>query len=223
MEISKIDHQSYIKDESELVDFRDRLKKSGAEKYDTTLIDRQIQRISMLKKIHQLTGLQFDVGKNDDNQNVAAFVEPENGFKPTIIEETLELSEDQVLKIAEHEKIHIESKTSSLNPEKFLESEQYQILLESLQIKELTEHDLIEGFTDAITNQRKGKNEISAYQHREVPIAEKLEKLAKEKLKISFFDLFSTGQKEELIENICRLADILLIEKIQTDLHSYAA
>jgi hypothetical protein len=71
--------------------------------------------------------------------------------------------------------------------------------------------DLVEGFNEFNTIRQDRRDGRVAYLQKEVPAAEKLEKLCLEVLKISLADLFEKGNKLAFAETLKKLADKLLL------------
>ncbi len=140
------------------------------------------ERAGNLAKVEQATGLRFGVmvGKDRDLR-IAGLAKPSER-KVFLAEEVLS-DEDNAMHVAVHEARHLKALTD-IRLEDALGEATVQVLEEALvpytNHNRISEIDLVEGFTEALTIRSHGEMEGVAYLKKEVPAAEALLKLAED-------------------------------------------
>jgi hypothetical protein len=163
-----------------------------------------------LKNIHLETRQQFSVVLGGIGDNAAAFITPDH--QKYIGENTL-LDDSFSLHTARHEHEHQLNNIFHLNLN-LLSPDDQKMLQQELKLeKPLDETTLIEGFNELSTFEKHGRHEKSGYAQKEVPLAEKLEELAKKHLKKSLLDTFRQGNSEAFMIMLQELSVRLQIHK----------
>jgi hypothetical protein len=184
-------------------------RREGADEF-ADYLETQRQRSQVHSHIEQATGLQFEVVRSGIDANVAAFVETANDNN--YITEAVLDDRTLALHAAKHEAEHRSNKVFSISLNQLGEDETA-ILTATLGIEKLDDLELIEGFNELSTFRKHGANENSGYAGKEVPLAEKIEKLVQEKLHFSILEIFRSGNKEKFIITLQRLAVFLQLQK----------
>lgn len=166
-------------------------------------------RASVLKEIQQASGITLDVA-HDLEPNVIAFATPDNDNG--IAESALD-DKEKALHGAHHEAEHQNNKIFNLPLEK-LSPEDQEILQETFKITNIDETDLIEGFNEWSTFRKHDTYGNSGYAQKEVPLANKIEELVQKKLNVSILEIFRSGDKDQFVATLQRLAINLRLEKV---------
>lgn len=187
----------------------------------TALIyETMLKRIETHRRIEESTGLKFDVIVGGLESNVAAFVDSESSLNG-VSESTLD-NPEFALHAARHEGEHRLNSIFKL-PLKQISPEDQQAICAEIDAKELDETELIEGFNELSTFRKHGANDNSGYAGHEVPLAEKIENLANQKLNISLLSIFRSGDAQKFVITLQQLAIKLRLGKKLGELMSQAA
>lgn len=165
-----------------------------------------------LKVIHADTRRKFNVVLGGIGDHTAAFINTLD--KETFIGENTLADQEFSLHAARHEQEHAENGVFHLDLNQLNEKE-HQIFKEELKLdKKLDQTTLIEGFNELSTFKKHGHNEQSGYAQKEVPLAEKLEKLAQKYLKTSLLQEFQKSQVEKFLIMLKNLAVSLEVQRL---------
>jgi len=236
MNIRKVAYEKYVEDIPELQkavsSFRSDLVKTPEGERMLSQLEISLTRKLALQNVNQALGTNFGAVltvANDNAEalheplpsNIAAFVEPENNFEGFFNETTLDLPQDKINKVGIHERIHQTTKITDIDLEKKQEAEEKKMspeekaaLCEALGVKDINDTEINEGFTQALANREGGADEMIAYNAHEVPLVEKLEALAQEKIQTSLFELYITKDKAGLLLGLKKLSRKLVLEKL---------
>lgn len=173
-------------------------------------IETQRQRSQVHRRIEAATGLRFTVVHEGIDPNIAAFVETANDNN--YISEAVLDDPTLALHAAKHEAEHRNNKVFSISLNQ-LSKEENTLLAETFGVEKLDETELIEGFNELSTFRKHGSNNHSGYVEKEVPLAEKIEKLIQEKLNVSMLEIFRSGNQEKFIITLQQLAIHLKLQK----------
>lgn len=146
----------------------------------------------------------------DGPPQALAFVMPGDA-RTYLNDNSLDLSREHANYAIHHEETHHTSNVFTLDIA-VIKQPARNAIEKNIGVVEWDERALIEGFTDLHTSNEHSGREISGYQTREVPIARRLEDLAKRILRLSLLDLFITGKKDELVSALARLGTRLSLE-----------
>lgn len=162
------------------------------------------ERARTHKKIEAATGIKFDVAK-ETAPGVAAFVTVKER-EAYITEEVLDdpkLAEHA----AHHEAMHLD--TLMHLPLQKLAAHQVKALCQALDLSELSEEELIEGFNELLTIKEHGQHDKIAYLKHEVPLAKKLEDLAENFEIDSLAKAFRNANEGKFMDLLALLGDQL--------------
>jgi hypothetical protein len=139
-------------------------------------------------------GKKIAVANDNSEKNVGGFVTLDDN-KIHITEEIMD-DPDLAKKVAQHEDGHVEHNNAGIRKIDFkenLEEEAYKTIKEYLAGYgfDLDQVNFIEGFNEAKTARKFGKNEKCAYNLKEVPAVERLEELCMKELGQSVIDAFT--------------------------------
>ena len=170
-------------------------------------------RSQVHRRIEAVTGLKFEVA-NDVDPHIAAFVETANDNN--YVTEAVLDNPTLALHAAKHEAEHRSNKIFTL-PLDQLTPDETTILCDQFSIAKLDETEIIEGFNEWSTFRKHGANDNSGYANKEVPLAEKIEKLIQEKLSISLLEIFRSGDKQKFVITLKQFATHLQLMETLTD------
>lgn len=176
-----------------------------------------LKRADTLREIEAVTGFSFSVANIDGREgaSVAAFITPKDN-KMYLNEVTLD-NKKNALHAAWHEIEHKRNKLFNLDPEGQISEQQTYALERALQQKipylKMEKVDWVEGFNEALTIQKHGYNDMSAYLKLYVPAVLELEELAKSHLEVSLLSLFAEGNSTQLLNEIEKLTEHLLVDE----------
>lgn len=174
-------------------------------------IDPEIQeeRVDVLKSIEAATGITFRVALEGMEANVAAFVD--TGSRLAYVTERVLSDKRLALHAARHEKNHLDNSIFDIHLEEEMEEEALEALLREVGETELESVTLVEGFNELSTFRKFGRNEKSGYKDKEVPLAEKLERLAQRYLGESLLAAFDAGNLKLLLKRFELLGTVLAL------------
>lgn len=200
-------------DEKVTSEYISQLRQDGAEKL-AAYLETQKERSQIHRRIEQATGLKFEVVHSGIDSNIAAFVEAANDNN--YVSEAILDDPTLALHAAKHEAEHRSNKIFTLQLQQ-LDTEANAILCKTLGIAKLDETELIEGFNELSTFRKHGANGNSGYAGKEVPLAEKIERLVQEKLHVSLLEIFRSGDREKFVITLQQLATHLQLQKTLTE------
>jgi hypothetical protein len=162
------------------------------------------------KRIEEATGIRFAVA-NDVDPGVAGFFAVDS-MKAHIVESSLD-DADFAEKVAHHEKGHERHERQGIRDISLcgnLKEEEYAALNGYMKVRgfDLDDIDLLEGFNEFGTAKEHGVNEDCAYNKKEVPAAEMLEKMCKRDTGKSLLEAFKSGNMDlfyELVRSLCAI------------------
>jgi hypothetical protein len=149
-------------------------------------------------------------------KNAAGFVESgaHTNAPIYITEETLNNNSIDPLHVLVHENEHLENGMDHKDIyDNYYSPDQIQALEQFLGIPQLTKEDLIEGHTELFTINKLHKDNNVAYIQKEVPIAQKLDKLSHDMLGSSLLQVFHSGNAQLFNKNLKKISEKLLIKE----------
>jgi hypothetical protein len=174
----------------------------------------KVHRGRVHKRLESVLGGKIAVA-NDAQPNVAGFIETDSK-KIHIVEESLD-DANLAEKVIYHEQTHREHLSAGIkeiNFKKGLKDWAYDIISGYLRKfgHDIDSIDFIEGFTEACTARKHGKNEKCAYNEKEVPAVEVLEELCRRELGQSVVEAFQLGNLDLICELLESAAGVLFVK-----------
>lgn len=185
------------------------------------IVDTQKEMRAMLQLVQNDTGHKSNVIMSGAPKNMAACIDTRTRKIYITYEMLLPENRTFALYAARHEAEHHHNRFFHLDLKEHLSTDHIQSLERSLRVEQLPDIDLVEGFNDLLTISKHGQNPNSGYLEKEVPVAMKLENLAKKELGVSLKNIFHDGDQELFFSTLTRLAQRLLFkQEIQRTLFS---
>ena len=169
----------------------------------------QEERAEVLREVEGATGITFRVALEGMEANVAAFVD--TGTREAYMTERVLSNKRLALHAAHHEKNHLDNSIFDIDLEEEINEDALSALLKEVGESELESVTLVEGFNELSTFKKHGRNEQSGYKDKEVPLAEKLERLAQTHLGESLLVAFDAGNLKLLLQRFELLGTILAL------------
>ncbi len=170
------------------------------------------RKVDVLKSVEAVTGLRFDVMIRGP-KNIGGMAKPEEG-RVLIADYVLGSKEaGAAVKIAGHEKMHMDTKICELDFERRLKPNHLNVLKNFLGISRIEKEFFMEGFTELLTARKYGFNSLCLYNENEVPAAEKLENLCMVNTGCSLAASFERGDEGEFFKRLEVLCEVLSVKE----------
>jgi hypothetical protein len=178
------------------------------------VLEIKVRRGRVHKRLEGVLGGRIAVA-NDTQPHVGGFITT-GARKIHIVEKFLDdgsLAE----KIIHHEETHREHLSAGITAidfKKRLRGNAHRVIGDYLQKfgHDIDSIDFIEGFTEASTARKHGKNEQCAYNQKEVPAVEVLEELCRKELGQSVVSAFEAGNSDLIFELLESAAGVLTVK-----------
>ncbi len=174
-----------------------------------------VRRATVHKSLERILGGSIAVA-NDTEANVGGFIT--TGDRKIHITESVLDDSDLAEKVIHHEQKHREHLSAGITEVNFrreLCKEAFGIIAGYLREcgYDIDAVDFIEGFTEACTARRHGKNVKCAYNAKEVPAVEALETLCAREIGYSVIDAFDLGNLDLVCELLESAAGVLAVKR----------
>jgi hypothetical protein len=182
-------------------------REAGAEGFANEL-ETTRQMLQTRQEVRAITRTNFDIIYQGLEPGVVAFTTPanNNGIAAGALQ-----NRTDAINAGHHENEHQKNGIFHLDLSSLTE-EEVEILNSTFELETLNDTMLIEGFTEHSNFLQHGPNPKSGYL-KLVKMAKEMDKLAKDKLKVSLLETFRSGNAEKFVADLKRLATHLQIEK----------